>query len=339
MPDSWEFALSHAEGQFVTFLCDDDAIAPELLVTVAQVIEQCASEAITWAFAGYYHPNWDVAEQRNSATVPPVCNNVESLRSRPALCACSPKCGPSFPVPKMLQSCCSRRVLDEIREHVGRLFVPTCPDLSSPTRTLDAVPQYVHIDRILIVSGAAMESTGARQSTKDRANIRKFAMEFGPNGMFQEVPIQVLVGMNFVADTLLRVKRLLGPRLQDIELNWERYAVTCFESLSAFEKLGADTASEMQGFHEVLGRQPIELQRKVWRAIKKVRPAVWRQAIRATINKTSFLSELELMLRPKVRASKPRIICGEEGGFGNIVECGAKMTVLTSDGRRQLICA
>ena len=45
MPDSWEFALSHATGDYVTFLCDDDAFSPRLLSAVdasAAVWRSCA---------------------------------------------------------------------------------------------------------------------------------------------------------------------------------------------------------------------------------------------------------------------------------------------------------
>jgi glycosyltransferase involved in cell wall biosynthesis len=337
MPDSWEFALSHAKGEFVTYLCDDDAIAPDLLATVAQVIDQRGSEAITWAFGGYYHQNWDVVEQRNSAILPVVSNSIESLESRPALSRLFSEMWPSFPVPKMLQSCCSMKVLNQVRARVGRLFIPSCPDLSSPTLILDAVPRYEHIDRILMLSGAAIESTGGRMWRKDRANMRNFSRELGPDEVFQEVPMRVLVGINYVADTLLRVKKLLGPRMEDIDLDWERYFVLCFESLSAFEKLGADTAAEMQEFREALERQPVEFQRKVWRTIESHRPAVWRQGIREAINKSNLLAQLELRMRPKVRKSKQRIIRGKQGGFGDIAECAAKMALLTSDDYRQKI--
>jgi glycosyltransferase involved in cell wall biosynthesis len=335
MPESWEFALRHAKGQFVTYLCDDDAITPDLLATVAQVIDQRDSEVITWAFGGYYHQNWDVVEQRNSAILPVVSNSVESLESRPALSRLFSEMWPSFPVPKMLQSCCSMKVLNQVRERVGRLFIPSCPDLSSPALILDAVPRYEHIDRILMFSGAAIESTGSRQWTKDRAHLRNYAKELGPDGLFQEVPMRVLVGINCVADTLLRVKKLLGPRMEDIDLDWERYFVLCFEGLSVFEKMGADTAAEMQEFREVLEGQPVEFRRKVWRTIKNHRATVWRQVIREAIKKSNLLTQLEMRMRPKVRNIKQRIIRGEQGGFGNIAECAAKIALLTSDEYRQ----
>src|SRR5262245_3789097 len=31
MPDHWEFALDHAQGEYITYLCDDDAFSPTLL--------------------------------------------------------------------------------------------------------------------------------------------------------------------------------------------------------------------------------------------------------------------------------------------------------------------
>jgi glycosyltransferase involved in cell wall biosynthesis len=332
MPDSWEFALGHAKGQFVTYLCDDDAIAPDLLATVAQVIHQRGAQAITWAYGGYYHNNCEEVKQRNSAVLPVVSSRIETLESRPALARLFSEMWPSFPVPKMLQSCCSMKILNGVRERVGRLFLPSCPDLSSPALILDAVHHYEHIDRILMLSGVAIESNGAGQWSKDRANMRNFAREFGPDGLFQEVPMRVLVGINCVADTLLRVKKLLGPRMEDIDLDWERYFVLCFEGLSTYERLGADTASEMREFREVLERQPVDVQRKVWHTIERHRPVVWRQGIREAINRSNLLAQLELRLRPKVRKGKQRIIRGSDGGFGDIAECVAKMAHFTSNG-------
>ena len=38
IPDSCEFALSHARGEYVTYLCDDDAIRPLLLQNLADTL-------------------------------------------------------------------------------------------------------------------------------------------------------------------------------------------------------------------------------------------------------------------------------------------------------------
>ncbi len=331
MADNWEFGLRQATGKFVTYLCDDDAMVPELLETVAQVIEAHNSEVVTWSCGSYYHPNWVVAEQRNTAALVPASDHVESIASRPVLDLLYRELWPPLPIPKMMQSCCSMRVLDRIRQRAGRLFIPSCPDFSSPALIFDEVERYEHIDRTLLLSGAAPESTGPMAWTKDRAALRRFAAETGE--VFREVPLHALTGHNAIADTLLRVKKLLGPRLEGIDLDWTRYFAYNYEILRTFENMGADNiAAEMKEFHEVLGRRPAEFQSAVWQVVKQRRHhSSWLQRLlRETIDKSGFLSQLELRLRPKIRKSKPRIIRGEEYGFSNICECAAKIGRLQS---------
>ncbi|HEY5443446.1 MAG TPA: glycosyltransferase family A protein, partial [Pyrinomonadaceae bacterium] len=53
MPDHWEFALNHARGRFVTYLCDDDAWAPEALARVSQVLDSSDSKLVVLS-AGHY---------------------------------------------------------------------------------------------------------------------------------------------------------------------------------------------------------------------------------------------------------------------------------------------
>src|SRR5579864_6108710 len=50
MPDSWEFALSHARGEYVTYLCDDDAIRPLLLQKLADTLSREETDIVSWPF-------------------------------------------------------------------------------------------------------------------------------------------------------------------------------------------------------------------------------------------------------------------------------------------------
>ena len=332
MPDSWEFAVRHAKGRYVTFLCDDDAISPQLLEMLVEITQLWNAEVITWGHGGYNHPNWYIAEDRNVATLPRLSNTSVRVNSRPALARLFSELWPSFPVPKMLQSCCSRRVLESIWNRAGRLFIPSCPDLSSPTFILDAVGSYVHIDQALMISGAARESNGAAQFVADnRAVLRAFADEFEPDGLFQETPLHALVSINCVADTLLRSKRLLGDRLHGIDINWERYYAMCFEGLGIYRQANVDTATEFEEFYAVMACQPEEFQQRVWKHIDAQRPVRWRQAIRRAINSNRFLTSFESLVRPAIRNSKGVRILGAQAGFTNILEC---VRMLPEFGRR-----
>ena len=46
MPDSWEFAMAHARGEYVTFLCDDDAITARTLEQAKRALERFGSPLV-----------------------------------------------------------------------------------------------------------------------------------------------------------------------------------------------------------------------------------------------------------------------------------------------------
>ena len=55
--DSWEFALSHATGEYVTFLSDDDAYSQIFLETLYRVIKEQGAEIVSCKLAYYYGSN------------------------------------------------------------------------------------------------------------------------------------------------------------------------------------------------------------------------------------------------------------------------------------------
>src|SRR5689334_12432649 len=64
MPDNWEFAWSHATGEYVLYLCDDDALLPNTLSFLAPHLQD-NPPVISWDGAVYYWPDWLEAERRN----------------------------------------------------------------------------------------------------------------------------------------------------------------------------------------------------------------------------------------------------------------------------------
>src|SRR5258705_9700603 len=57
MPDHWNFALDQIRGRYVTYLCDDDALAPTALQRVYEAIEQHKSKLVVLGTAVYYGDN------------------------------------------------------------------------------------------------------------------------------------------------------------------------------------------------------------------------------------------------------------------------------------------
>ncbi|WP_298199950.1 glycosyltransferase family 2 protein [Desulfosporosinus sp.] len=58
MCDNWEFALSHAEGEYIIFIGDDDAIIPGALNKLQTFIQKNPAPAYKWPVRNIYtYPN------------------------------------------------------------------------------------------------------------------------------------------------------------------------------------------------------------------------------------------------------------------------------------------
>lgn len=55
MGDSFEFALSHAKGEYITFSSDDDAFVPILFERIIPIIKEQNAQIITFRTCTYYH--------------------------------------------------------------------------------------------------------------------------------------------------------------------------------------------------------------------------------------------------------------------------------------------
>src|SRR5262245_23599195 len=58
MHDNWTFALSLARGEYVLFLCDDDAWHPRLLDIVDRHIELFNADVVCWRSITHYSQDW-----------------------------------------------------------------------------------------------------------------------------------------------------------------------------------------------------------------------------------------------------------------------------------------
>ena len=92
MPDHWEFALEHARGRYVGYLCDDDVWAPTALERASQTISESDSKLVV-LFSGLYHaPDWLQPDLRNTAVFRPNTRGVHEIQSSDTLRTIFHKC-------------------------------------------------------------------------------------------------------------------------------------------------------------------------------------------------------------------------------------------------------
>ena len=137
MHDSWEFALSHACGEYVTVLSDDSYLLPYGVERAMAAIEKFQVDLAAWNSCTYYSPDWPQRYLGNHLDVarPPYKTSV--LSSQDVLRQLFDLDPDSFiHMPRFLNSICHRRLVAKVLQMQGRMFIPPCPDYSAAASLL-----------------------------------------------------------------------------------------------------------------------------------------------------------------------------------------------------------
>src|SRR5262245_18569023 len=70
MSDNWELAVSHAEGEYVTVLGDDDALLLHALAEASRLVDLFDVRALRWAWMFYNWPDHPLPAQRHCIHMP-----------------------------------------------------------------------------------------------------------------------------------------------------------------------------------------------------------------------------------------------------------------------------
>lgn len=346
MPDHWDFALVHARGKYVTYLCDDDAFTQSLLARSVAALEETGLEAVTWNVGWYYHDTWPDPGARNNLELREVFSGeTQSHRSRTDLEALF-GCQYHVRHPKMQNTLCSMALLDRIRQRAGRVFIPTCPDYSAAAAILALTPQYVFIDWPLALAGCAEESIGASSLRRRGAATLRYNDEFGEEDLFGSVPLNSIITYNYVTDTILRVKRAMPEAFAGIDVAWDQYFVGAYHQLLTLQEAGVDCASDFVEFDDVLRQQPEEIRQSVAHAIEKWRgeapPHFQLARLAARMRRLSsprgfgeaVMRRLRRLQESPVSGrapQRPAVFRGADRGFSDIVECALQIDRLAAE--------
>jgi len=306
MPDSWEFALSHARGEYVTYLCDDDAIRPLLLQKLADTLSREETDIVSWPFGAiYYHDSWDKVTDRN--TLHYAVPDGRALRVKAdAVCEELSNCRFTHHLPRLLNSCADRRLLSEIQLKLGRVFWPTCPDYTAGIAQLAFRKELIYLDELMLVWGVGKESIGASQTNRGHA-AEVFLEELRNDNVpvLKYVPAKIHSPTNYALDSFLFMKDKLGSLLPDCALNTNAYY-----TLISGEPAGgpSNAKAEFAEFCRALHGEPLDVRLKVRvnLALRKLKNRAARGTARWRIPKSS----------PELRS-----VMGKDYNFKNIFEC------------------
>ena len=339
MPDHWEFALDHARGRFVAYLCDDDVWVPGALEKIAGILNETRSDLVV-TFSGIYNaPNWLDVNQQNILNLAPYTGTVREFESTATIRRIYSECRVLNDIPRMLNSFCRRETLQRVRKEAGRIFL-LCPDYSFAAMILTAMPAWLYVDEPLHLQGVFPEGIGSTQTFNRGEPSLEFAREFKEkeDKPLKHVPLKSLLVSNLITDTLLLSKERM-PALAEQQVDWANYFMSCWNDIGTLEGNGVNTTRDKEEFERVLSLQPTGVQESVnhKRNAVESEPVVQRNKVKAAartlINSSRILTNLESRVRRK-HSDTPNnryvSLAGDEAGFRNILECARLVPELTN---------
>jgi len=320
MPDSWEFALGHVRGEFVTYLSDDDAIHPQLLSRALQVLLESKTEVAVYPFGGIYHHSSSADEaKRNQFQFAHPTGKTSIIQSEFILDKLS---GSEFThyLPRVLNCLCEMTMIQRVRQRLGRLFFPIAPDYTAGLAILSEVKEVSFLDDLLLIWGIGKESIGADQATRRGKAVSDFLSEFKEEeaALYSYAPLKVRTIHNTIANSVLRMRDEIG--ISSLTLSPVSYFLRIYDDLVALKEAGGDVTVEMAEFFGTLRDQPDDVRCEVEQRIPDHRASI-RRRISNLIGQGDLRKLIDRGLRRPRLAGSLRTIKGEDHGFSNIFEC------------------
>ncbi|WP_449245240.1 glycosyltransferase family 2 protein, partial [Desulfobacca acetoxidans] len=148
MPDNWEYALQFVSGEYITVLTDRCVFKPRSLEIIYDEIINSNASVISWTSDSFgYDDNQTEYAKRNCSGKRIRFDSKELLNSfvrfgKHGNC-----------LPKLLNSCCKRTIVDLIRNsNKNRFFPPVSPDFTSCFLQLLFIDDILYIDEGLFIS-------------------------------------------------------------------------------------------------------------------------------------------------------------------------------------------
>lgn len=191
MTRNWEFALSHVNSGYISFMGDDDGLLPNAASDIASIIQQTQTDAISWNKAEYHWPNHPNIALRDLLMVS-VNNVLLEFSSDLALKHSTRFWLPYNKLPTLYNSFVSYDSVDACRKAGEPFFRSVTPDVYSGFALMQVLNSYLYSSRPFSVNGSSASSNGAAAISGSRlegeaANFMS-EIDFEQNEMYKVIP-------------------------------------------------------------------------------------------------------------------------------------------------------
>ena len=159
MTANWEFALSHANDGWVTFMGDDDGLPLGAASKVAELVRQEPADAIRSRFCTYDWPA--AAGQKHGRLIVPLGGGSESRSAAAWLKRSLSGFAKYTELPMAYNGgFVHTRVFQRGKCGGSNFFRSFCPDVYSAVAVASVIDRYIYCHEPLAISGTSRHSTG-----------------------------------------------------------------------------------------------------------------------------------------------------------------------------------
>jgi len=228
MHDNWEYACSFAAGEYVALLTDKTVLRPSALRIMHKALEEKPAEIVSWWNEEYV----PVAEEHGydrgrylqlpqKPRPPYYFEPIRELVRRFSLDVQRGTEGVHYYWGKICFGAYHRSLVRRIRESIGRLFHPACPDYTSMVAALAYAKKAMDIGQPLLISTRTKDSTGRQTEEQDDFALN-WVRTYDPSlQALEALPLKGLYTSlhNLVAADYNSMREKIGGPIQDMNLN------------------------------------------------------------------------------------------------------------------------
>lgn len=268
MPDHWDHLVGLATGRYVTILPDRSVLYPDALAEVyaAHQVHPGHRNVVGWAW-DIYHEDAGLLQERKAQEPKVRIVNSDDLMI-------DQMHAPTYPqtLPRGLNSCVAREMIEDIRAKNGVVFGPISPDFSFAYNCLMREAEFAFITRSLMVSQGLSDSNGSRMRLTD---MRSYLALFGEAELFDNVPCDAPIVENAIFQDFLLSAEQNGRGDLAARIGPEVYYSKCMTELRLKRLAKLLPVAEIDAFEAslmtALDREPADVQARV-RAVLGKRP-------------------------------------------------------------------
>lgn len=176
MCDNWDFAFTHAHGDYIAFLGDDDALMPRALEKVRQVTLNRKPDII---MGTSYHYLWPIGELPAELLWVPAKQEHREIHLTPLIDRTFRLGGAGYDrLPCAYRCFVRRRLFESLANVTGRIFHTMAPDVFTTFALPFFCPIADHVGEPLFVIGQSRRRVAGAANTIRQEWQRQWSAEF-----------------------------------------------------------------------------------------------------------------------------------------------------------------